>query len=347
MGLMLITLILISFRIWLPNGVRSYVNNVLADIPGYHGAVQDIDMQLLRGAYVIEGLHLNKIEAVSEVPFISISRADISIEWAALLRGRIVTAIKLTQPEVMYVLEDHDAVDAVDPSETDWTEALRDLVPIDVNSFEIVSGKIGFLQLSATPAIDIYLHQLQLLATNLSNVVARDGTLNSSIEAHAVSIGNGQATLNGQMNLLRRIPDVDMSFSLEHAAAESLNDFSEHYSGVDFEKGTVNVYGELAIADGHLVGYVKPMLEDFELHSQEDQVLETLWEALVGFVGLVLENEDEGTVASKVPFEGNLNDLNTGVLTAVLNVFRNAWIEAFKRTVDDEIEFEDALEAVD
>ena len=147
------------------------------------------------------------------------------------------------------------------------------------------------------------------------------------------------------MNLLRRIPDVDMSFSLEHVAAPSLNDFSERYSGVDFKKGTVNVFGELAIADGHLVGYVKPMLEDFELHSREDQILETLWEALVGFFGLVLENEDEGTVASKVPFEGNLNELDTAVLTAVLNVFRNAWIEAFKRTVDDEIEFEDAQEA--
>jgi len=59
----IIILLLIVFRLFLPTIVKSYVNGVLADIPGYHGAVEDIDISLIRGAYVIHNLYLNKIDA--------------------------------------------------------------------------------------------------------------------------------------------------------------------------------------------------------------------------------------------------------------------------------------------
>lgn len=38
--------VLILFRILLPFMVKKYVNNVLADIPGYYGQVSDIDISL-------------------------------------------------------------------------------------------------------------------------------------------------------------------------------------------------------------------------------------------------------------------------------------------------------------
>src|SRR4051812_32088687 len=55
-----VVLALIIFRLFLPLIVKNYVNKVLAHIPGYHGWVDDIDISLYRGAYVINGLHLYK-----------------------------------------------------------------------------------------------------------------------------------------------------------------------------------------------------------------------------------------------------------------------------------------------
>src|SRR5690606_38457217 len=82
-------LVLIAFRLYLPTLVKNYVNKVLADLPGYYGHVEDIDIALIRGAYVINELYLNKVEAETQIPFINLPKTDISIEWKSLLKGEI------------------------------------------------------------------------------------------------------------------------------------------------------------------------------------------------------------------------------------------------------------------
>tara|TARA_R110002096_G_scaffold431563_1_gene646966 strand:- start:8829 stop:8993 length:165 start_codon:yes stop_codon:yes gene_type:complete len=54
---------------------------VLADIPGYYGQVQGVEIALYRGAYFINGMHLNKTNAETQIPFLNFPKNDISIEW--------------------------------------------------------------------------------------------------------------------------------------------------------------------------------------------------------------------------------------------------------------------------
>ena len=77
----IILILLIAFRLYLPILVKNYVNKVLANIPGYYGQVDDIDIALIRGAYVINGMYLNKGTAESQIPFLNFPKNDISIEW--------------------------------------------------------------------------------------------------------------------------------------------------------------------------------------------------------------------------------------------------------------------------
>ena len=76
----------IAVRAVLPYVVKSYVNKTLDEIPGYKGYVEDIDLNLWRGAYEIEGLRLDKVEGDIPVPFFSSPKIDLSIEWGALFR---------------------------------------------------------------------------------------------------------------------------------------------------------------------------------------------------------------------------------------------------------------------
>ena len=57
----------------------------------------------------------------------------------------------------------------------------------------------------------------------------------------------------------------------------------------------------------------------------------------------MLENQRTETAATKVPIEGDLNAPNTEIWPAVCSIFRNAWKEAFQRTVDYEIEYKDVV----
>lgn len=93
-------LLLVLARLVLPYFVTRYVNQVLNDIPGYVGHVDDIDIRLWRGAYVIHGLELDKANAESPEPLLYFPKSDISIAWSSLLKGRIVSEIELYQPHV-------------------------------------------------------------------------------------------------------------------------------------------------------------------------------------------------------------------------------------------------------
>ena len=340
-----IIVILLVLRLLLPTIVKRYVNDVLADIPGYNGAVEDIDISLIRGAYVIHNLYLNKVDAGSEVPYLDLGTTDISVEWKSLLKGKIVGEVIMTNPKFIYVFEDQQGEDEADIE--DWTKALTDLVPIDINHLEIIDGKAAFVEVTADPTIDLNMHSIHLTADNLRNVVSKERNLPSNVAGTAVSIGNGTVNLNGRMNLVKQVPDMDMSFSLENADIAALNDFTNHYAGIDFAEGNFNLYSELAIADGFLTGYIKPLLKDSKLIEKEDKFFEKLWEGFVGFFKFVLKNQKTDTLATKIPLQGDLNDVKSQVLPAIFNIFKNGWISGFKGIVDDEVEFEDAEQGAD
>ncbi len=341
-----ILLALIAFRIYLPTLVKNYVNKTLSDIPGYYGHVENIDIALYRGAYVIDSLYLNKVDAETQIPFLSFPKTDISLEWRALFHGKIVSEIYMTNPEITYIPEDQKPADTAGVAKAegdDWTEALRDLVPIDINYLEINGGRLSFMKVQADPNIDVFINNLTLIAENLRNVEAAEHTLPSPITVRGTSIGDGKVSLDGRVNLIKEVPDVDLSFKLEDVNTPSLNDLSKHYANIDFSSGELNIYSEVAIADGHLTGYLKTMLTNAKLLGNDENFLETLWEGFVGFFKFALKNQRTDTLATKVPLEGDLNNLDAGIWPAIKSIFVNAWIEAFNRSIDNEVKYDDAI----
>lgn len=342
--LLLIVILLIVVRILLPYFLEKYVNKTLNDIPGYWGHVDDVDVALIRGAYVIEGLKLDKENSTLGVPLLDFPKADISIEWKSLFKGRIVSEIILHSPEVNYIFEDQKKqVAGEKPTPGDWTDALTDLVPIKINHLDVHGGKINFVQFSTKPNIDLVMQNINLQATNLRNVRQTDKALPSTVYATATSFGEGNVTLDGRVNVMKRIPDMDMEFALEKAHVTALNEMSLNAAGVDFASGTFELYSEVAIADGYIKGYLKPMFINTELIGEEDQgFFEKIWEGFVGVFKFLFKNQGTDTLATKAPFEGDLNEVDTGVLTTVLNIFKNAWISAFSSDVDEEINYQEA-----
>ena len=178
----------------------------------------------------------------------------------------------------------------------------------------------------------------------LSNIVNKEKTLPSTLYATAISFGGGDVVLEGNLNLLKKIPDLDIEFSLKQANVTALNDLSLKYAGVDFESGTFELYSELAIADGYLKGYLKPMFINTRLIGKDDEggFFKKLWEGFVGVFKFLFKNQGTDTLATQVPLEGDLNNIDATTLPTVFNIFKNAWISAFTGDVDEKIDFEDA-----
>src|ERR1700741_1833758 len=139
-ALVLIILALIVLRLALPGIVKHYVNKKLNELPGYTGYVDDIDIALWRGAYVIWGLHLKKKSNPPKYPFLYIERSDLSIEWRPLFHGRLVGKVTLDRPIVNIL-----ATESLhkEPSKDSWTATLKALMPITINLLTVNEGRLA------------------------------------------------------------------------------------------------------------------------------------------------------------------------------------------------------------
>ncbi|MBU2019186.1 MAG: DUF748 domain-containing protein [Bacteroidetes bacterium] len=328
-------------RVMLPYFVKQYVNSVLSDIPGYKGYVEDIDISLIRGAYVIEGMYLNIVEAQSEIPFLDFPHSDISIDWQSLFTGKIVSEIILKDPIMNFVIEDQDTSNGA--TQEDWTKALTDLVPFDINHLEIHNGTLALKGLRTSPRIDLKMEELEFQVNNLRNIISEKSSLPSQLKLSAKTFGNGVFNMEGRLNFLKEIPDLDFTMSLEGSNIVALNNLTNHYTKIDFEQGVFSFYSEVAIANGYLKGYVKPFLKDAKLIGKHENFRSKVRESLFGVVKFILKNQRTNSIAMKIPIEGDLKHVDANSWDTFLSIVKNAWFSALDTGTDGDIEFEDAV----
>ena len=342
--LLFILVLLIAVRIYLPFWVKDYVNTALDNVPGYTGSIEGVNLQLYRGAYQIEKLKMTEITGEVPVPFLDIELIDLSVQWNALFKGRVVGEIVLTKPIVNIVMAKNEGAPEQTGSGADWTQPIKDLMPLQVNRLTTKNGQFNFKDYSTDPEIDLFFNDLNLEALNLSNAEGDTLRLPSDIKATAMSIGGGEFNLSGKANILKEVPDFDIEAKLEGVDLTALNSFADAYAKLDFEKGQFSLYSEMAVADGQMTGYVKPIMTDFEvfdLSEEHNGPLRFVWEAIGGTIISLLQNHPKDQFATKIPLEGDLNSPETKVWPTVGNIFKNAFIKAFLGETDDSVSFED------
>ncbi|WP_345951906.1 hypothetical protein ABDD95_10805 [Mucilaginibacter sp. PAMB04274] len=103
-----VIVLLFIIRLMLPAIVKGYVNRKLNELPGYTGHVNDIDIHLIRGAYAIDGLVLRKKTDPPRYPFLKIKHTDLSLEWKAIFKGRLVGEVIMNEPAIHILAETAD-----------------------------------------------------------------------------------------------------------------------------------------------------------------------------------------------------------------------------------------------
>ncbi|HMJ71590.1 MAG TPA: DUF748 domain-containing protein [Cyclobacteriaceae bacterium] len=344
-----ILLVLIAARLSMDYFVTRYVNKVLSELEGYRGSIYDVDIHLYRGAYTIDSLKVFKVNGNEEVPFVDIPRADLSVEWRALFEGSVVGELTFEKPKLNFIGGNSKTDSTANQSgeDVDWTKPIKDLMPLKINRMEINDGVISFHDFTTKPKVTISLTELNAVATNLNNASKQEERLPSTISATATSIGGGRLIINMGINVMKEIPDMDLDMKFEQINMPALNDFFKAYAKVDVERGSFNLYSEITIDSGIVAGYVKPIavnVKVLSLEEDKEKPLNLLWQAFVGLVTEVFENQKEDQFATKVPLQGDLNNVNTRVWPTVWNIFQNAFVQAFDRNTDNTVQFADSLE---
>jgi hypothetical protein len=332
--------LIIAIRIALPYIVLHYANKSLAEMKGYYGHIQDIDLALLRGAYSVDSIYLNKEDSVSrkQTPFFAASTIDLAIEWKALFKGSIVGEVVIDKPLIIFTK------DKVEPQElakdsADFKKVLNDFMPLSINKCEIHNGTVRYKDPGATPKVDIQMDDMHIVAQNLRNSYDSTALLPASIDASA-KIYDGTLSMNARLNPLTEAPTFDMSAELKNTNLVKLNEFFQAYAKIDVNKGLFGLYAEVAAKDSRFTGYVKPLIKDLDILGKEDRddnIFQKLWEGIAGGVGQIFRNRSEDQVATKIPFQGRLDDPKTNVWYALGHILQNAFIQAIQPSIDNEI----------
>ena len=333
--------ILLIIRIALPYILLHFANQRLANVPGYYGHVQDLDLSLWRGAYKLKNLNLDKVDSVTKAhtKFIDVKLIDLSLEWKALFHGRLVGKLMFDHPVLRFTKDKTDPA-KVQKDTVSFSKLLKSFMPLKVNKCEINHGDLHYIDPASKPLVDIYMSETHVLAQNLSNVVD-SSKLPSSIVATAATYG-GNFTFNMQLNPLAKDPYFQMKAQLENADLTRFNDFLMAYANFDINRGIFGMYMELAAADGRFIGYVKPFIKNLDVvgpNNRKGSILHAVWEEIVGAAGVLLRNQSKDQIATKIPIEGTFKQkTSTDMWGAIAILLRNAFIQALIPSIDNEID---------
>ncbi len=334
-----VLILLIILRIALPYIVLNFINNQLSNINGYYGHVDDLDISLYRGAYIVKDIYIDIVDTTTQkqLPFFSADNIDISIEWKSLLKGQIVSELEC-HTALLRFTNNASEPEQLENDSNDFRLMLRTFTPLKVNRFEVFNGKIQYLDPVASPPVDIFLDNTHILASNLSNV--EDTTLLPATVIATADIYEGKMNFNMRINALANDPTYDLNAEIKNANLVKLNAFFKAYGDFDINKGMLDVYLELAAKDRKYIGYVKPVIKDLDVVGPEDRkdsVLRKLWEGIVGVAGDIAENPKTDQIATKVPIAGEFGERTIGIWYAVLSTVRNAFIQAIYPTLDHQV----------
>jgi len=341
-----ILVFIVALWLLLPHLIKNHVNSVLADIEGYRGSISNVDLNLLQGAYSVDSLVIDKLEGDERYPFVAIDQINISLDWGALIKGEIVGDVGLLSPEIHLMAETFET-EAQFGDDVDWREHLQELMVIQINKFSIEDGSLHYMDMGTNPVVDLPLNDLELEILNITNVEDRAEEMPSRIEMSAISIGGGHLSLQADANFLKPIPDIDLVLEFEDVNLPDLNDFFEAYAGVDAEEGNFSLYSEFVIKDGHIDGYVQPVIVNLSVLDLEDEdhdIFSAAWEIIVEGVTQIFRNQPRDQLATRIPISGEVDDPEAGIFLTIWNTFRNAFIEAFEQAVEGVIDFEDLEE---
>jgi hypothetical protein len=324
-------LALVAARAALPLWLRGVVAEEIARVRGYQGGVRDVDLALHRGAFRLEGLDVEKRNGDGKaVPFFAADRIDVSIDWQALREGVLVGEVELLRPRL-----DFTAGRPPTGEETEWLERLEQLYPFAIDRVAVQGGRLRFRDPQRTPPVDVALRDVELEARNLTNRRDLSAARPARVALRARAQESGRVASELELDPFAPQPDFRFDLELVSLQLSELDAFLRAYAGVDVERGTLDLFSEVAAKDGRFEGWVEPLLHDVDVlrienESDEQGFFATLWEGLVGATAEALENQPEDQVATRIPLRGRFERPDVGVVEAIASLIRNAYVEALR-----------------
>lgn len=337
--------ILILVRVALPYIAVKIANRQLNKIEGIRGRIKSIGLNLLGGTFTIRHLEVAKRDELSgiETMIAKVDTLEIKIPVSKLIKKKFKGSVIIINPQLTYavVLEtpkekkstDGPALSVISPIRTTLEK-----FPFLALNVSIVNGKVRYINHLSKPKMDIALSALNIIVDDFSNQPAID---TATIQAGAQVYG-GNLTLDMTIKPMGGQLTFELRLELKDADIVELNPYFRTFANIDVNAGTLGVFMEMKAEQGAFKGYLKPILKDVDVVGAEDSgdsIFKRLWEQGVAALLLLLKNTRTDQLATKIPFEGRLDDPHVNIGAAISGVLRNAFVKAIRPSFETAFNF--------
>ena len=171
-------------------------------LKGYTARIERLDFHPLGFGVTLYGTTLSQ-NAHPDPPVFGVKRLDASVEWKALLRGRLVANFRLEEPKV-YVDPTHlreEAKDDTPVGDHGWQDAIQAIYPLKINQFVIVDGEAVYVD--DGPFKPLRISDIDAKIGNIRNVHSQDREYPSDITVTAVIFETGGLRIDGHADFLK------------------------------------------------------------------------------------------------------------------------------------------------
>jgi len=340
-----VVVLLVILRLAAPWLLTTYLNKELAGLADFQGHVESTSLSLYRGAFQIRHVTVVSRPPMSPALNVTCEDIDITLVWHRLFHGQLVGTVTLYRPAAIVTTAAQSAppppavapAPAVTADKETWQQQLQGLLPILVPEVQIVSAQVVYRD--AALGIDMPACTMTVGLTNLTNRAQLSPHQNTvvTVIAKGTIAGNGKVDFNGEVDPYPTLPTFALHLSVTDTDLTAYNALLRAYTKVDLRHGTFSGFTEMHCDQGHLQGYLKPLVTGVQtepLKEAKKKGLSVVKEAVVSATDTLLKNTDKNRVAGQIPLHGDLTDPKTSIWKSVASILGNGFIRALEPDFD-------------
>lgn len=264
-----------------------------------------------------------------EEPFFSTDAVEFRVDWLELFQRNLVAQVIFEKPAVHLIAAATSAEQQANPELPNLAANLTQVLPLKVQRVSITHGELTFVDKTEKDFPRVAIHELDATLENLSTraslakgqptIIALSGTIQKT----------AQLTAWVSMDPLAKGLFFSGRFRIDELPLVELKGLISSETGLQFDRGTLDVFAQFDCNDGNLTGGIKPLIKNGHVVQGKPGMINLLKTVLADIALGVLSDGATGrdAVATVIPITGRITkpDIQLGV--AVIGVIRNAFVQ--------------------
>ncbi len=335
-------------RAGLPALLTWLTNLGLRKIPGILGKVRRVQIDFLGPGLTVKDVSVATLNGGAPAHRIEVRAIAINSQWRTLLTGALVASLRLDAPRLLFNANGmrgaHDGDGKRDAQRKEsgrpWQEKLTQLPRFKVSSAILTNGEIRLVGAPGERGAEVSVDRLNVRAENITNSTVLSPTLMATLSADARLLSSGRCQLQAQGYPLAKVPTFNADLSSSDIDLSVLRDLIQKAVNIDVRHGIAALYVEAAAAEGYIRGYAKPVFDHLELEPlAHSGFLARLKAWTAKTVVWLVTNKHKDRIATRLDFEGAVDDPDLDITDAVLRFIRNAFSTAERASLEYRIRF--------